>query len=105
MAKRDFSVVGSLFLDSLLENHLNFEMINRSSLMDTLTGVNNPHFLEQHLGEEIARALFWRKVYRSAEQYRSRAGRGNCTENKTDGKADTNQSGRFCDYFHWHLDL
>ncbi|MEO1886442.1 MAG: GGDEF domain-containing protein [Methyloprofundus sp.] len=31
-------------------------MINRSSLMDTLTGVNNRHFLEQHLGEEIARA-------------------------------------------------
>jgi diguanylate cyclase (GGDEF)-like protein len=39
-----------------LENHLNLEMINRSSLIDTLTGVNNRHFLEQRLGEEIARA-------------------------------------------------
>ena len=38
-----------------LENHLNFEMMNRSSLIDTLTGVNNRHFLEQRLGEEIAR--------------------------------------------------
>ena len=39
-----------------LENHLNFEKMNRNSLIDTLTGVNNRHFLEQRLGEEIARA-------------------------------------------------
>lgn len=38
-----------------LENHLNFELMHRSSLIDTLTGVNNRHFLEQRLGEEIAR--------------------------------------------------
>lgn len=37
-----------------LENHLNFETLNRSSLIDSLTGVNNRHFLEQRLGEEIA---------------------------------------------------
>jgi len=39
-----------------LESHLNYEMLNRSSLIDSLTGVNNRHFLEQRLGEEIARS-------------------------------------------------
>jgi len=39
-----------------LENHLNYEAIKRTSLIDTLTGVNNRRFLEQRLGEEIDRA-------------------------------------------------
>lgn len=39
-----------------LENHLNYESMKRTSLMDTLTGVNNRRFLEQRLGEEIDRA-------------------------------------------------
>ncbi|MBW6454094.1 MAG: DUF484 family protein, partial [Methyloprofundus sp.] len=30
-----------------LENHLNYEMMKRTSLIDTLTGVNNRRFLEQ----------------------------------------------------------
>jgi len=44
-----------------LENHLNYEMMKRTSLVDTLTGVNNRRFLEQRLGEEIDR------VQRSSE--------------------------------------
>jgi len=51
------------FLDRLrsvlsvcLENTLNFEMLRRTSLIDTLTGVNNRRFFEQRLGEEINRA-------------------------------------------------
>ncbi len=39
-----------------LENNLNFETLRRTSLMDTLTGVNNRRFLEQRLGEEVDRA-------------------------------------------------
>ncbi len=39
-----------------LENNLNFETLRRTSLIDTLTGVNNRRFLEQRLGEEIDRA-------------------------------------------------
>ena len=39
-----------------LENHLNYEVMKSSSLVDTLTGVNNRRFLEQRLGEEIDRA-------------------------------------------------
>ncbi len=39
-----------------LENHLNYESMKRTSLMDSLTGVNNRRFLEQRLGEEIDRA-------------------------------------------------
>jgi len=39
-----------------LENHLNFAMMNRRSLIDTLTGVNNRYFLEQRLGEEVSRS-------------------------------------------------
>ena len=38
-----------------LENNLNFETLRRTSLIDTLTGVNNRRFLEQRLGEEIDR--------------------------------------------------
>lgn len=51
------------FLDRLrsilsvcLENTLNFEMLRRTSLIDTLTGVNNRRFFEQRLGEEINRS-------------------------------------------------
>lgn len=39
-----------------LENNLNFEMMRRTSLVDTLTGVNNRRFLEQRIGEEIDRS-------------------------------------------------
>ena len=39
-----------------LENILNFEMMRRTSLIDTLTGVNNRRFLEQRIGEEIDRS-------------------------------------------------
>ena len=34
-----------------LENNLNFESLKRTSLVDTLTGVNNRRFLEQRLGD------------------------------------------------------
>jgi len=44
------SVIGTC-----LENHLIYEMMNSSSLIDTMTGVNNRYFLEQRLGEEISR--------------------------------------------------
>lgn len=39
-----------------LENNLNFELMRRTSLVDTLTGVNNRRFLEQRIGEEIDRS-------------------------------------------------
>ena len=39
-----------------LENNLNFEMMRRTSFIDTLTGVNNRRFLEQRLSEEIDRS-------------------------------------------------
>lgn len=39
-----------------LENNLNFETMRRTSLMDTLTGVNNRLFLEQRIGEELDRS-------------------------------------------------
>lgn len=39
-----------------LENTLNFELLRRTSLIDTLTGVNNRRFFEQRLKEEIDRA-------------------------------------------------
>ncbi len=38
-----------------LENNLNFETIRRTSFVDSLTGVNNRHFLEQRIGEELDR--------------------------------------------------
>ncbi len=39
-----------------LENNLNFETMRRTSLMDTLTGVNNRLFLEQRIVEELDRS-------------------------------------------------
>lgn len=39
-----------------LENQLNFEALTRNSMVDSLTGVNNRHFLEQRLDDEIIRA-------------------------------------------------
>jgi len=52
------------FLDRLgkvlsvcMENTLNYEQLRRSSLYDTLTGVNNRRFFEQRLDEEILRSL------------------------------------------------
>ncbi len=39
-----------------LENNLNFEIMRRTSLIDTLTGVNNRRFLEQRIGEEVDRS-------------------------------------------------
>lgn len=39
-----------------LENNLNLETIRRTSLMDTLTGVNNRRFFEQRIGEELDRS-------------------------------------------------
>ncbi|MCK4840886.1 MAG: sensor domain-containing diguanylate cyclase [Methylococcales bacterium] len=39
-----------------LENILNFETMRRTSLIDTLTGVNNRRFLEQRIGEELDRS-------------------------------------------------
>ncbi len=39
-----------------LENNLNFEMMRRTSHIDTLTGVNNRRFLEQRIGEELDRS-------------------------------------------------
>ncbi|WP_031433450.1 sensor domain-containing diguanylate cyclase [Methylomarinum vadi] len=39
-----------------LENNLNFETMRRTSLVDTLTGVNNRLFLEQRIGEELDRS-------------------------------------------------
>ncbi|MGJ0514579.1 MAG: diguanylate cyclase [Methylomicrobium sp.] len=43
-------VVGICF-----ENRLNIETIRRTSYVDTLTGVNNRRYLEQRIGEELAR--------------------------------------------------
>lgn len=43
-------------LSVCLENTLNFELLRRTSLIDTLTGVNNRRFFEQRLKEEIDRA-------------------------------------------------
>ena len=40
-----------------LENNLNFEVLRRTSFIDTLTGVNNRRFLEQRMSEEIDRSL------------------------------------------------
>ncbi len=39
-----------------LENHLNYEMMRRTSFIDTLTGVNNRRFLEQRINEEVDRS-------------------------------------------------
>lgn len=57
------------FLDQLasvlavcVENTINFEMLRRTSLHDTLTGVNNRRYFEQRMSEEIDRA------YRTGEK-------------------------------------
>jgi two-component system, cell cycle response regulator len=54
--------MGTDFLERLgsvlsvcLENTLNFELLRRTSLIDTLTGVNNRRFFDQRIGEEIDR--------------------------------------------------
>jgi len=47
----------SSVLSVCLENTSNFEQLSRSSLFDTLTGVNNRRFFEQRLDEEILRSL------------------------------------------------
>ncbi len=47
----------SSVLSVCFENTSNFEQLSRSSLFDTLTGVNNRRFFEQRLNEEILRSL------------------------------------------------
>jgi diguanylate cyclase (GGDEF)-like protein len=56
--------MATYFLDRLgkvlsvcMETTLNYEQLRRSSLFDTLTGVNNRRFFEQRLDEEILRSL------------------------------------------------
>ena len=56
--------MATYFLDRLgkvlsvcVENTLNYEQLRRSSLFDTLTGINNRRFFEQRLDEEILRSL------------------------------------------------
>jgi two-component system cell cycle response regulator len=44
-------------LSVCMENTLNYEQLRRSSLFDTLTGVNNRRFFEQRMDEEILRSL------------------------------------------------
>lgn len=62
--KRFQPSMDSYFLDRLskvlsvcLENTVNYEQLMRSSLFDTLTGINNRRFFEQRLHEEILRSL------------------------------------------------
>ncbi|ORU92019.1 MAG: diguanylate cyclase [Cycloclasticus sp. symbiont of Bathymodiolus heckerae] len=56
--------MATYFLDRLgkvlsvcMENTLNYEQLRRSSLFDTLTGVNNRRFFEQRMDEEIHRSM------------------------------------------------
>lgn len=44
-------------LSVCMENTLNYEQLRRTSLFDTLTGVNNRRFFEQRMDEEIIRSL------------------------------------------------
>jgi len=44
-------------LSVCMENTLNHEQLRRTSLFDTLTGVNNRRFFEQRMDEEIIRSL------------------------------------------------
>ena len=44
-------------LSVCVENTLNYEQLRRSSLFDTLTGVNNRRFFEQRMDEEIMRSI------------------------------------------------
>ena len=52
----DFVEHMAFVVSMCLENNLNFEILKKTSLIDTLTGVNNRRFLEQRLGEEIDRS-------------------------------------------------
>lgn len=63
VANRFIDYMATDFLDHMvsvisicLENNLNFEMMRRTSLIDTLTGVNNRRFLEQRIDEELDRS-------------------------------------------------
>ena len=47
----------SKVLSVCMENTINYEQLKRSSLFDTLTGVNNRRFFEQRLNEEVLRSL------------------------------------------------
>jgi diguanylate cyclase (GGDEF)-like protein len=47
----------SCILSVCLENTLNFEILRRTSLIDTLTGVNNRRFFDQRVNEEIDRVM------------------------------------------------
>ncbi len=51
----DFLERLSNVLGVCLENTLNFELLRRTSLIDTLTGVNNRRFFDQRIGEEMDR--------------------------------------------------
>lgn len=51
----DFVVHLGSVISICLENSLNFETINRTSYIDTLTGVNNRRFFEQRIVEELDR--------------------------------------------------
>jgi len=53
----DFLERLSSVLSVCLENTLNFELLRRTSLIDTLTGVNNRRFFDQRLGEEVDRVM------------------------------------------------
>jgi len=55
LKSNDFIEHLGVVLGICLENHLHIETIRRTSYIDTLTGVNNRRFLEQRIGEEIAR--------------------------------------------------
>ena len=56
--------MATYFLDRLgkvlsvcMENTLNYEQLRRSSLFDTLTGINNRLFFEQRIDEELLRSI------------------------------------------------
>jgi diguanylate cyclase (GGDEF)-like protein len=51
----DFLAHLGMVVSICFENRLNIETILRTSYVDTLTGVNNRRFLEQRIGEELAR--------------------------------------------------
>lgn len=44
-----------MVLSISLENHVSYESMRRTSLTDTLTGINNRRFLEQRIDEEVDR--------------------------------------------------
>ena len=52
----DFIMHMTSIMGACLENHLNYEGMKSTCLIDPLTGVNNRRFLEQRLSEEIDRA-------------------------------------------------